>query len=194
VPVLRWIPACAGMTRRYNRFCDIIAVMQLLRELIQEIPDFPKPGVLFRDISPLLKQKFHETIEAMSALLTTEEWQEIDLIAGIESRGFLLAAPLAYQHHKGLIKIRKPGKLPKVAGKIHYGLEYGENTLEMQQGDGERLLIVDDLLATGGSLRAAADLAQQVGYQVTAFTTLINLTTLNAFSWHNIPCRSVILY
>lgn len=99
-----------------------------LREFITEIPNFPKSGILFRDISPLLKLKFHETIDAMSTLLSAPEWRQIDLIAGIESRGFLLAGPLAYNHHKGMIKIRKPGKLPKVAGKIHYGLEYGENT------------------------------------------------------------------
>jgi adenine phosphoribosyltransferase len=168
--------------------------MQNLRDLISEIPDFPKPGILFRDISPLLKARFHETIDTLSDLFSPQEWHGIDLIAGIESRGFLFAAPLAYKHHKGLVKIRKPGKLPQIAGKIHYGLEYGENTLEMQQGNGARLLIVDDLIATGGSMHAAADLAHEVGYQVIGIATLINLATLNGFSWHGIHCRSVIQY
>lgn len=168
--------------------------MQNLAELINEIADFPKSGVVFRDISPLLKLKFHETIDAMSDLFSTSEWTGFDLIAGIESRGFIFASALAYKYHKGLIKIRKPGKLPNVAGKIHYGLEYGENTLEMQQGHSARLLIIDDVMATGGSMTAAADLAQSVGYQVTAIATLINLTGLNAFSWQGLHCRSVIQY
>jgi len=175
-------------------FFKLEEVMQNLRELITEIEGFPKSGILFRDISPLLKLRFRETIDAMSALFSSAEWHNIDLVAGIESRGFILAGPLAYNHHKGLVKIRKPGKLPKVAGTIHYGLEYGENTLEMQQGDGARLLIVDDVLATGGSMTAAADLAQQVGYQVAGIATLINLTAQNAFSWCGMDCRSVIQY
>ncbi len=168
--------------------------LENLRRLISEIPDFPKPGILFRDISPLFKLKFRETIDAISALFSSSEWDQIDLVAGIESRGFLLAAPLAYNHNKGVVKIRKPGKLPQVAGKINYGLEYGESSLEMQQGNGMRLLIVDDLLATGGSLHAAADLAQRVGYQVTGLATLINLVELNSFSWQGMACRSVLLY
>lgn len=168
--------------------------MQNLLELIDEIPDFPRTGVLFRDISPLLKNRFRETIEAMSQLFSLVEWHNIDLVAGIEARGFLFAAPLAYHHHKGVVKIRKPGKLPNTAKKIHYGLEYGESSLEMQQGNSARLLIVDDLMATGGSMSAAADLAQAVGYQVTGIATLVNLSALNAFSWRGISCRSVIHY
>jgi adenine phosphoribosyltransferase len=168
--------------------------MQKLAELITEIPDFPRPGILFRDISPLLKEKFRETIDAMSALFSGPEWNNIDMVAGIESRGFLFAGALAYKHNKGLVKVRKSGKLPNIAGKIHYGLEYGESTLEMQQGNGARMLIVDDLLATGGSLRAAAELATQVGYEVTGLATLINLAALNTFSWHGLSCRSVIEY
>jgi adenine phosphoribosyltransferase len=168
--------------------------MEELSQLIAEIPDFPKPGILFRDISPLLRSKFRETIDAISQLFSTQEWGEIDLVAGIEARGFLLAAPLAYNHNKGFVKIRKAGKLPKANGKISYGLEYGENILEMQQGNGMRLVIIDDLLATGGSLHAAADLAKQVGYEVVGLATLINLTALNSFQWQGMSCRSVILY
>jgi adenine phosphoribosyltransferase len=168
--------------------------MHELRQYIREIPDFPKPGVLFRDISPLLREQFHETIEAVSGLFSADEWRQIDLIAGIESRGFIFAAPLAYKQHKGVVKIRKPGKLPLAAGKITYGLEYGTNSLEMQQGNGARLLIVDDLMATGGSMTAAANLAKQVDYHVIGFATLINLAALNTFQWQGISCRSVINY
>lgn len=168
--------------------------MQKLRDLIAEIPNFPKSGVIFRDISPLLKNHFYQTIDAMSELFSLSEWKEFDLIAGIESRGFLFAAPLAYKHHKGLIKIRKAGKLPKAAAQMKYGLEYGESTLEMQQGSPAQILIVDDLIATGGSMIAAADLATKVGYKVKGIATLINLSTLNNFSWHGMPCRSVISY
>lgn len=168
--------------------------MANLREFINEIPNFPTPGILFRDISPLLKLHFRETIDAMSQLFSSAEWSAFDFIAGIESRGFLLAGGLAYQHNKGIVKIRKPGKLPNVVGKIQYDLEYGTNALEMQQGNGERLLIIDDLLATGGSLNAAANLAKKVGYQVTGMATLINLATLNTFKWQGISCRSVIHY
>ncbi|MBS0350424.1 MAG: adenine phosphoribosyltransferase [Proteobacteria bacterium] len=169
-------------------------MMEKLRKYIAEVPNFPKPGILFRDIAPLLRYKFRETIDAISLLFSTQEWSAIDLVAGIESRGFLFAAPLAYNHNKGVVKIRKAGKLPKAAGQISYGLEYGTSILEMQQGNGMRLLIVDDLLATGGSLYAAAELAKQVGYDVAAFATLINLTALNSFQWQGIACRSVIHY
>jgi adenine phosphoribosyltransferase len=168
--------------------------MQELAALIAEIPDFPKPGILFRDISPLLKSRFHETIDAISHLFSSTEWDNIDLVAGVESRGFLFAAPLAYKYNKGLIKIRKPGKLPKVAAQMSYNLEYGENKLEMQAGNGERLIIIDDLIATGGSLYAAAELSDKVGYHVVGIATLINLTALNTFSWRGLLCRSLIQY
>ncbi len=168
--------------------------MNELSSFITEIPDFPKPGILFRDISPLLKFRFNETIDAISALFSIPEWQNIDMVAGIESRGFIFAGALAYKHGKGLIKIRKPGKLPHAAAKMHYQLEYGENYLEMQAGKGERLLLVDDLIATGGSLYAAAELAEKVGFTVVGIATLINLTELNSFSWGGLTCRSLINY
>ncbi len=165
---------------------------KILKNLIAEIPDFPKPGVLFRDISPLLRTHFTETIDALSALCSSQEWQAIDLIAGIESRGFVFASALAYKQNKGFVKIRKPGKLPSVVGKVHYGLEYGESSLEMQAGDGSKILIVDDVLATGGSMEAAADLAVKVGYEVAGLLCLINLCQLNQFQWRQMQCRSLI--
>lgn len=165
-----------------------------LKSLIADVPDFPKAGILFRDVSPLLREAFHETIDAMSQLYSDNEWREIDLLAGIESRGFIFASALAYKHGKGFVKIRKPGKLPNVAGSISYGLEYGSDSLHMQAGDGRRVLICDDLIATGGSMGAAAELCQQVGYQVAGMACLVDLKALNSFTWQDMVVRSVIQY
>lgn len=164
------------------------------KALMSEVPDFPKPGILFRDISPLLNNHFVEVIDAMSTLYTAEEWQQIDMLAGIESRGFIFASALAYKHGKGFVKIRKPGKLPNVAASINYGLEYGSDSLHMQAGDGRRVLICDDLIATGGSMGAAAELCQQVGYRVAGMACLVDLASLNSFSWQGMKVRSVIQY
>lgn len=165
-----------------------------LKAHIAEVPDFPKPGILFRDVSPLLKTEFTATIDAMSALFSQEEWNQIDLLAGIESRGFIFAAALAYKHGKGFVKIRKPGKLPNVAATLSYGLEYGSDSLQMQAGDGRRVLILDDLIATGGSMGAAAQLCEQVGFQVAGMAVLVDLASLNSFTYHNMKVRSVIQY
>jgi adenine phosphoribosyltransferase len=165
-----------------------------LISLISEVPDFPKPGILFRDVSPLLKEAFTETIDAMSDLFSTQEWQNIDLLAGIESRGFIFASALAYKHGKGFVKIRKPGKLPNVAASVNYGLEYGSDSLHMQAGDGSRVLILDDLIATGGSMGAAADLSEMVGFNVVGMACLVDLASLNSFTWKNMKVRSVIQY
>jgi adenine phosphoribosyltransferase len=165
-----------------------------LAQYISDVPDFPKPGILFRDVSPLLKNHFNATIDAMSALFNEQEWAEIDLLAGIESRGFIFAAALAYKHQKGFIKVRKPGKLPNVHGSIEYGLEYGRDKLEMQKGDGSRILLLDDLIATGGSMGAACQLCEQVGYQVTGMACLVDLAMLNSFTYNGMTVRSVIQY
>ena len=164
-----------------------------LRRFIRDVPDFPKKGILFRDMSPLLRQHFGSAIEQMAALYTQAEWQGIDLIGGIESRGFILAAGLAAIRHKGFVKIRKSGKLPGPVVKRGYGLEYGEDALEMQYGSG-RMLIIDDVLATGGTLAAAAELAQESGHEVCGFSCLINLAYLNRFSWNGITPRNLITY
>ncbi len=165
-----------------------------LSDHIIAVADFPKPGILFRDISPLLKRHFFQTMDELSALLSEAEWLDIDLIAGIESRGFIFASALAYKHQKGFLKVRKAGKLPNVHASIDYGLEYGNDSLEMQQGDGSRVLLVDDLIASGGSMTAAADLCIKVGYQVMAFACLVDLKSLNDFNWHGKSIRSVIQY
>lgn len=163
-----------------------------LAQYLDSVPDFPKPGIIFSDISPLLKNHFVETIDAMSALFSADEWAQIDCLAGIESRGFLFASALAYKHNKGVIKVRKPGKLPNVFASIDYGLEYGSDTLEMQKGDGSRIVLFDDLIATGGSMGAAAELCEKVGYQVVGMACLVDLASLNSFSYKGQTVRSVI--
>lgn len=169
------------------------AAAQSLRDYVTNIPDFPKPGILFRDISPLLRLHFKETIEQMAMLFTPAEWNEIDLIGGIESRGFIIAAGLAATQGKGFVKIRKKGKLPGKVVSRKYGLEYGEDALEMHFGSG-RMLIVDDVLATGGTLAAAADLAKESGHEVKGLACLINLKYLNNFRWNNLLPRALIGY
>jgi adenine phosphoribosyltransferase len=165
-----------------------------LADYMTEVPDFPKPGILFRDISPLLKNHFKQTIDAMSDLFDKAEWDKIDHIAGIESRGFIFAAALAYKHNKGFIKIRKPGKLPNVHASIEYGLEYGQDKLEMQKGCGANIILLDDLIATGGSMGAACQLSQQVGYKVVGLACLVDLAALNSFEYQGMKVRSVIQY
>lgn len=165
-----------------------------LAQYLDQIQDFPKKGVLFSDISPLLKTHFNETIDAMSELFTEQEWAEIDCLAGIESRGFIFAAALAYKHNKGFIKVRKPGKLPNVHSSIEYGLEYGSDKLEMQKGDGSKVVLLDDLIATGGSMGAAAELCEMVGYEVVGMACLIDLKALNSFVYKDKQVRSVIQF
>jgi adenine phosphoribosyltransferase len=165
-----------------------------LAAYMTDVPDFPKPGILFRDISPLLKNHFKQTIDAMSDLFDQAEWDKIDHIAGIESRGFIFAAALAYKHNKGFIKIRKPGKLPNVHASIEYGLEYGQDKLEMQKGCGANIILLDDLIATGGSMGAACQLSQQVGYKVVGLACLVDLAALNSFEYQGMKVRSVIQY
>ncbi len=165
-----------------------------LVQYIAAIPDFPEKGILFRDISPLLKVHFVETIDAMSDLFSEEEWASFDLLAGIDSRGFIFASALAYKHKKGFLKVRKAGKLPNVHSSVSYGLEYGNDSLEMQVGDGSRILVLDDLIATGGSMGAAVELCEKVGYKVSAMACLVDLKALNSFVWKGMSVRSLVQY
>ncbi len=164
-----------------------------LKTYIRNVPDFPQPGILFRDIAPLLRQAFGETIEVLSALLDAREWSQVDAVAGVESRGFILAAALALRHGKGFVLVRKKGKLPPPVVELEYGLEYGTGVLEMQAGSGQ-LLLVDDVLATGGTLMAAATLAERAGYDVFQSIVLLDLKLEPPFRWDRPPVRAALTY
>lgn len=167
--------------------------MQELQDLVAEVPDFPKPGILFRDISPLLRLRFHETITAVDALFSAAEWDGIDAVAGVESRGFILASALADRRRKGFVLIRKKGKLPPPVVDIAYELEYGTGVLEMPMGQG-RLLLLDDVLATGGTLLASSALATRAGFTVEQVGVLIDLGLVPGFRCGPHAVRSVLQY
>ncbi len=164
-----------------------------LKRAVRDVPDFPRPGIMFRDIAPLLRDHFEATISALDSLLSAQEWDEVDALAGIESRGFILGAALAIRRRKGFVLIRKQGKLPPPVVDVAYELEYGSGILEMQEGSG-RLVLIDDVLATGGTMSAAADLCERAGYQLTALAALIDLRIVPDFSWRNLRLRSSINY
>lgn len=148
--------------------------MSDLKKYIVDVPDFPRPGILFRDIGPLLRARFGAAISAMDELFSSEEWARIDLVGGIESRGFMLAGAIAERRQKGFVAIRKRGKLPPPVHAAAYSLEYGQDHLEVQPGSG-RLLIVDDVFATGGTMQAATTLCTEAGFEVVAIATLIDI-------------------
>jgi adenine phosphoribosyltransferase len=163
-----------------------------LKNLIKETPDFPLKGILFRDISPLLANS--DTLKfIIHSMVQKIDLSQVDYFAGIESRGFILAASLASTHKKGFLPIRKAGKLPPPVVQEDYDLEYGSATLEMHQGKG-RVVIVDDVLATGGTLQAAIKVCHRAGYQVIDVKTLINLKYLNQFIFNNKSICSLIEY
>lgn len=158
--------------------------MDNLKKLIREIPDYPKPGILFYDVTTLLKDKsgFHELIDALCKHYTNAH---VDLVAGIEARGFILGPALAYSMGAGFVPIRKPKKLPGKTSKVSYELEYGIDSLEIHEDaiqKGQRVLICDDLLATGGTAAATVKLVQQLGGSVTGVAFAIELTFLNGRS------------
>jgi adenine phosphoribosyltransferase len=164
-----------------------------LKNAIAAVADFPRPGILFRDISPLLRDHFDDTVKAMEALLSDDEWRAVDALAGIESRGFILGAALAARRGKGFVLVRKQGKLPPPVVDVAYELEYGSGVLEMQRGRG-RVLLIDDVLATGGTMTAAAELCERAGYQLHALLALIDLNLVSGYSWRNLKLRAAIKY
>lgn len=167
--------------------------MTELKHAIRDVPDFPRAGILFRDIAPLLRDHFDATVSALDALLTAQEWREVDALAGIESRGFILGAALAVRRQKGFVLVRKQGKLPPPVVDVAYALEYGSGVLEMQKGTGS-VVLVDDVLATGGTMTAAADLCDRAGYRLKAVMALIDLRIVQDFSWRNLRLRASINY
>jgi len=150
------------------------------KSLIREVPDFPKKGISFKDITTLLKDgpALRQMTEELAAHFVS---YKPDVIVGAESRGFLLGAPLAYKMGCGFVVVRKPGKLPAAVAKVSYQLEYGEDSLEIHLDaikPGQRVLIVDDLLATGGTMSATAELVKKLQGEIVGFTFLIELDDL----------------
>ena len=151
-----------------------------LKRFVRDVPDFPKPGILFKDITPLLRDAaaLRGSVEQLAARL---KGQKVDAIAGIESRGFLFAATLALELGLGLIPLRKPNKLPHAKVRESYALEYGTDALEMHEDairKGDRIALVDDLLATGGTMGAACKLVERCGASVVACLFVIELAAL----------------
>ncbi|MEW5822645.1 MAG: adenine phosphoribosyltransferase [Cyanobacteriota bacterium] len=156
----------------------------LVKEKVRDIPDFPKPGIIFKDISTVIKdpEAFKHVIDFFVDKLKDKQ---VDYIAGIESRGFLFAGPIAYNLGAGVIIIRKPGKLPAETVSVTYDLEYGTDTIEIHKDaieEGKRVVIMDDLLATGGTASAACKLVEKVGGKIVAIGFMIDLTFLNGKS------------
>jgi adenine phosphoribosyltransferase len=171
--------------------------MEQLKELIREVPDFPKAGINFYDITTLLKDPtgLEETVDALTEAC---RGMDIDTVIGIESRGFIFGAPLAYQLGVGFIPVRKPKKLPAETVSVSYELEYGQDSLEMHKdavGNGHNVLIVDDLLATGGTAKAVVDLVEGVGGKVAGLLFVVELDFLKGrdkLKGHNV--KSLINY
>lgn len=151
-----------------------------LQNIITEYPDFPKKGILFRDISPILKNPSALSY-VVDEFAKRYHANDVDLFAGIESRGFPVACALSLRYNKGMIMVRKQGKLPGATIKKTYSIEYGKATMEMQKNSisqGQRVLICDDLLATGGTAKAAAELVEKLGGEVAGFAFIVELTDL----------------
>lgn len=156
--------------------------MENLKKLIREIPDYPKPGILFYDLTTLLadKQGFHSLVDQLCSHYNGK--QKVDVVAGIEARGFIFAPALAYRLGAGFVPVRKPKKLPWKTASVTYQLEYGSDSLEIHQDaikPGERVVICDDLLATGGTAAAAAELVRKLGGEVAGAAFAVELNFLN---------------
>jgi adenine phosphoribosyltransferase len=167
-----------------------------LKDHIRGVPDFPKPGILFYDISTLLRHEDAWQV-AMGRMAKAVRAHQPDLIAGIESRGFLVAAPLALKLGCGFVMLRKRGKLPGATIGLDYALEYGTDRIEIQSDaitPGQRVVVVDDLLATGGTMAAGIALLRKIGAVVPAAAAMIELTFLNGRSRIDVPCDCLVSY
>jgi adenine phosphoribosyltransferase len=154
--------------------------MQKLKAAIREIPDWPKKGILFYDVTTLLKDGAHFR-DAIDAIIAPYRDQKIDIVAGVEARGFIFAPTVAYALGAGFVPVRKPGKLPAATYKASYELEYGTDCLEIHQDaikPGNRVLIVDDLIATGGTARAVAQMVERMGATIAGLSFLVELEFL----------------
>ncbi|RSM59986.1 adenine phosphoribosyltransferase [Actinoplanes sp. ATCC 53533] len=156
-------------------------VAALVASRTLDVPDFPKPGIVFKDLMPLFADGavFQQVIDAIIAEHGADSF---DVVAGVEARGFVVAAAIAYATGKGVVPVRKAGKLPRKTHSVSYALEYGEATLEVHEdafGAGQRVLVVDDVLATGGTAAAALELVERAGGTVTGFTVLMELGFLD---------------
>jgi len=154
--------------------------MDHLKSIIREVPDFPKPGINFYDITTLLKdpQGFRQVIDGLSSQFRDEK---VDTVIGIEARGFIFAPAMAYQLGAGFVPARKPGKLPSECATVSYDLEYGQDALQMHRdavGSGHRVVIADDLLATGGTARAVVNLVEQLSGEVVGLAFVVELEFL----------------
>ncbi|MGP1395341.1 MAG: adenine phosphoribosyltransferase [Inquilinaceae bacterium] len=167
-----------------------------LKDHIRSVPDFPKPGILFYDIATLLAhpKAWRETVDRLADIVRP---LKPDLLVGIESRGFLTAAPLALTLGCGFVMLRKKGKLPGATVSHTYELEYGEDTIEIQKDavtPGQRVVVMDDLLATGGTMAASIALLREVGADVRGVACIIELTFLNGRSRFDVPASALISY
>lgn len=155
--------------------------MNQLTELIRDVPDFPKPGIVFKDFTPLLADPAALAL-AVELMANPFRGRHVDLVIGAESRGFIFGIAIAQALSAGFVPVRKPGKLPRHVHGVDYALEYGKDRLEMHSdavGPGQRVVIVDDLLATGGTLGACCELVRRAGATLEGITVLIELTALN---------------
>lgn len=169
--------------------------LQILKAHIRDVPDFPQPGILFRDITPLLADhtSFQLAVDALAS-----PFRGVDKVVAVESRGFILGAPVALALDAGLVPVRKAGRLPSRTIREEYSLEYGANALEMHEdavSPGDKVLIVDDVLATGGTVRAALKLVERLGGEVAGISLLIELSALEGRSrLSGFDVRSLLVY
>lgn len=168
-----------------------------LRHYIRDIPDFPKPGILFRDITPLLADR-QALAQAIYQLAGPYHNQAIDAVVAVEARGFIFGSAVARELNAGFVPIRKKGKLPWQTAAVTYGLEYGTDTIEMHLDavkPGRKVLLIDDLLATGGTMAASCELVRKLGADICGLTFLVELTGLGGRDkLNNYPIHSVIQY